>query len=100
MVFPLGGTVGISGDPCTLRLIAVNSSVTVVGNTTFTSMLDPAITAYDRIVTLSGSISFMSNIATGGGALAPDSSTMNIARNTSVHFYNTVRKWERQYTPL
>ena len=55
-------------------------------------MQDTAITAYNSIVTLSGNISFMNNIAIRGGALALDLSAMNIARNTSVRFYNNTAR--------
>ena len=61
---------------------------TLSGNISFTNSQTTAFTAYSSTITLSGTVSFVNNTGTNGGALALYSSTLNIARNTSVYFYN------------
>ena len=66
----------------------LSSNVTIIGDVTFANNKVTPIAAYSSIITLSGSVSFLSNTGTKGGAMALHSSTLNIASNTIVYFYN------------
>ena len=90
VLFPLGGTVAVSGDSCVL--VTAYSNITVTNNTIFANKQDTAITAYSSIITLSGNVAFLNNTGTKGGAMALYSSTLNIASNTSVYFHNNVAR--------
>ena len=62
-----------------------SSNLKITGNVTFSQA---SISADSSIITLSGNISFLNNIGDYGGAMSLYSSTLNIAPNTSVYFYN------------
>ena len=66
----------------------LSSNVTITGDVTFASNKQTPITAYSSTITLSGNVSFLNNTGINGGAMALYSSTLNIASNTSVYFYN------------
>ena len=67
----------------------LSSNVTITGDVTFANNVQTAISAYSSTITLSsGNISFLNNSGVSGGAMALYSSTLNIAPNTSVYFYN------------
>jgi len=68
--------------------LVFHCNVTLTDNITFANSQTTAFTAYFSTVTLSGFVSFLNNTATKGGAMALYSSTLKIARNTSVYFYN------------
>ena len=87
MIFPLKETIAVSGEACP-GLTAAYNNITVAGDTTFANRHETALTAYDSLVTLSGYVSFVNNSGTNGGAMALYSSTLNIARNTTMYFYN------------
>ncbi len=85
--YPFKNTIAMSGENCPM-LIAAYNNITITGNTTFANKHETAVTVYASLVTLSsGHVSFINNIGTKGGAMALYSSTLNIARNTSVYFY-------------
>jgi hypothetical protein len=87
--YPFKNTIAMSGENCPI-LIAAYNNITITGNTTFANKHETAVTAYASLVTLSsGHVSFINNIGTKGGAMALYSSTLNIARNTSVYFIET-----------
>ena len=115
VLFPLMGEIGILGDSCTTLLYAINSSVTVTGNTMLTgwygraiiayksaitlsgnnnntitlcNLNNTAIAAYRSDITLSGNVQFFNNSGTRGGAIALYASTLSIAKYTSVVFRN------------
>ena len=86
LTYPFKNTIAISGEDCPIVITAYNN-ITITGNTTFANKHETALTAYASTVTLSsGNVSFISNIGTKGGAMALYSSTLNIARNTSIYF--------------
>ena len=86
--YPLNNSIALSGEDCPV-LIAAYNNITVTGNTTFTNKHETPVTAYASLVTLSsGHVSFINNTGTKGGAMALYSSTLNIARNTSIYFYS------------
>ena len=92
VTYPLSDAIAISGEVCPV-LIAAYSNITVTDNTVFANRHETAITAYASSITLSGQVSFVNNTGTKGGAIALYSSSLNIARNTSVYFYsNKVRE--------
>ena len=66
----------------------LSSSVTITGDVTFANSVKTLIAAHSSSITLSGNISFLNNSGVSGGAMALYSSTLNIAPNTSVYFYN------------
>ena len=66
----------------------LSSNVTITGDVTFADNLCTSIAAYSSIITLSENISFLNNTGVNGGAMALYSSTLNIAPNTTVYFYN------------
>lgn len=84
---PLKDAIAVSGEACP-GLITAYNNITVAGNTMFANRHETAFTAYESLVTLSGHVSFVNNTGTNGGAMALYSSTLHIARNTSVYFYN------------
>ena len=81
----MSGNTSFSTAP---QVLASHCNVTLSGNISFTNSQTTAFTAYSSTITLSGTVSFVNNTGTNGGALALYSSTLNIARNTSVYFYN------------
>ena len=85
MLFTIGSTTN-SQTPISFLF----SKVTITGESdvTFANNKVTLIAAYSSIITLSGSVSFLSNTRTKGGVMALHSSTLNIASNTSVYFYN------------
>ena len=66
-------------------LYFLSSTITIIGDVTFSRT---PMYAYSSIITLSGNISFLNHTGVYGGAMALYSSTLNIAPNTSVYFYN------------
>ena len=87
VTYPHQNNIAISGDDCPI-LIAAYNNITITGNTTFSNKHETAVTAYTSLVTLSsGQLSFVNNTGTKGGAMALYSSTLNIARGTSVYFH-------------
>ena len=85
--YPFKNTIAMSGENCPM-LIAAYNNITITGNTTFANKHETAVTAYASLVTLSsGHVSFINNAGTKGGAMALYSSTLNIARNTFIYFY-------------
>ena len=69
-------------------LIPAASNVTISGVVMFSNNKHTPLTPYSCTITLLGNISFLNNIGTNGGGIALYSSTLNIASNTSVYFYN------------
>ena len=63
----------------------LSSSISITGDVTF---VQTSISAHLSIFTLSGNSSFLNNIGFNGGAMVLYSSTLNIAPNTTVYFYN------------
>ena len=87
VTYPLQNTIAMSGEDCPI-LIAAYNNITITGNTMFVNKHETAVTAYASLITFSsGQVSFINNTGTKGGAMALYSSTLNIARNTSVYFY-------------
>ena len=86
-IVPLNHEIGVSGQLCSMFITAY-SNITVTNGTTFANLINTPITTYESVVTLSGNITFVNNTGTKGGAIALYSSTLNIARNTSVDFFN------------
>ena len=74
-------------NPFTVTLF-LTSNVTITGDVTFADSLCTPIAAYLSTITLSGKISFRNNTGVNGGAMTLYSSTLNIAPNTTVYFYN------------
>ena len=67
----------------------LSSNVTITGDVTFANDVRRVIFVYLSTITLSsGNILFVNNSGVSGGAMALYSSTLNIAPNTSVYFYN------------
>ena len=66
----------------------LSSNVKIIGDVTFADNVCTVISAYSSTITLSGNISFLNNTGVNGGAMALYSSTLNIASNTTVYFYN------------
>ena len=67
----------------------LSSNVTITGDVTFANNVRRVIFVYLSTITLSsGNILFVNNSGVSGGAMALYSSTLNIAPNTSVYFYN------------
>ena len=64
------------------------SNVKITGDVTFADSEFSSISAVSSAITLSGIISFLNNTGINGGAMTLYSSTLNIAPNTSVYFYN------------
>ena len=73
-------------------LIAAASNVTISGMVTFANNILTPIVLFSSIITLSGNISFVSNSGTKGGAIALLPSTLNIAHNTTIYFYNNLAR--------
>ena len=69
-------------------ILFISSTVQITGNLTFSNNSQTSLSAYSSTITLSGNISFLNNTGVNGGAMALYSSTLNIAPNTSVYFYN------------
>ena len=86
-IVPLNHEIGVSGQSCSVFITAY-SNITVTNGTNFANLIYTPITTYESVVTLSGNITFVNNTGTKGGAIALYSSTLNIARNTSVDFFN------------
>ena len=67
----------------------ISSNVNITGNVTFADNEHTPIAAYSSTtITLSGNNLFLNNSGVNGGAMALYSSTLNIAPNTTVYFYN------------
>ena len=73
---------------CDDAISVLSSNVTISGKITFANNIQTMISAFSSNITLTGNIAFLNNTGIKGGAMALYSSTLNIARNTSVHFYN------------
>ena len=71
-------------------LLSEFSNISIVGNVTFSNCQVSVITSFSSTITLSGNISFLNNTGIRGGAMALYSTTLNIARNTNVYFFNNV----------
>ena len=64
------------------------TNTTLTGDIVFSNNWRTPFSAYSSSITFSGNISFLNNTGINGGAIALYSSTLNIASNTSVYFYN------------
>ena len=64
------------------------SNVTISGAVTFANNKQAPIVSFSNTITLRGYILFLNNSGTKGGAIALKPSTLNIASNTSIYFYN------------
>ena len=73
---------------CDDTVTVLSSNVTISGNITFANNIRTTISAFSSSITLVGSITFKNNTGIKGGAMSLFSSTLNIARDTSVYFYN------------
>ena len=69
-------------------LMPLTSNVTISGVVKFANNKQAPIVSFSSIITLCGNISFLNNSGTKGGAISLKPSTLNIANNTSVYFYN------------
>ena len=67
---------------------AIGSNVTIAGHIAFSNNKITPISSYSSTITLSGNVTFLNNSGVNGGAMALYSSTLNIAGNTSMYFYN------------
>ena len=77
---------------CDISISVLSSNVTIIRKITFVNSIQTTISAFSSNITLVGSITFANNTGIKGGAMALYSSTLNIARNTSVYFYNNTAK--------
>ena len=80
------------GVQCDDTVTVLSSNITISGNITFANNIRTTISAFSSSIILVGSITFENNTGIKGGAMALYSSTLNIARDTSVYFYNNTAK--------
>ena len=67
---------------------SIYSNVTITGHILSAYNKVTSIISYFSIIILSGHVIFLNNTGVNGGAMALHSSTLNIAGNISVYFYN------------
>ena len=77
---------------CDDTVTLLSSNVTISGNMIFANNIRTTISAFSSSITLVGNITFENNTGIKGGAMALYSSTLNIARDTSVYFFNNTAK--------
>lgn len=69
-------------------LVPGSCNVIIMGDITFANNKQTPITAFSSNLTFSGSVSFLNNTGTKGGAINMYWSKLNIASNTTVYFYS------------